>query len=167
MPAFTVENQEPFLKTTFLAAMDKIGNSASVEELRQIADALRSGTDFGALLEASTRGDHEVSAKEIKHVRKDWFDNKTSWWRRYSPERVMREGLLDVIRIQTAHRRTPLPVDYWWLPNAKKFAVIPLQGPSQVTIFITTPPRPTRAASPRGSARKKAAKKKAARKARR
>ncbi|HEX4355610.1 MAG TPA: hypothetical protein VHZ95_21940 [Polyangiales bacterium] len=175
MPAAIVLiDREPFLKTSFLGALDTIGNTASTEQLEQIAKSLSGGSAFVDLLEGLTSGEHGVPRDEIDHVSKDWFHAEQGWWRDHSPERVMRDGLVEAIRIQVDKRDAsgrPLPVGYWWLPNAHKFAFIPLLGKGQLTVVVTTPPipQPTAAGRPRKKAsakksapRKKAGKKKAA-----
>ncbi|HEY2735415.1 MAG TPA: hypothetical protein VGI70_15565 [Polyangiales bacterium] len=165
MPALIIIDRDPFLKTSFLSALDAIGNSASVEQLEQIAKSLAGGSPFVDLLEGLTQGDHGVPRDEVDHVSRDWFHPTDGWWRSHSPERVVRDGLIEAIRIQVDKRDAsgrPLPVAYWWLPNEKKFAFVPLLGKGQLTVVITTPaiPQPTAA----GGARKKAGKKKAPKK---
>ena len=138
------------IKTDFLNAIEEIANRSSIEDLRKIGEALKEGVSFNDLLEVWSQGAHQVSKKELDHVARDWFDPKTGWWRKLKPAEKMRDGLLTAIQLRTENARNgrPLPVAYFWSPNATTFQFVPLLSEHQLTVVLLTPPEPKSGTTP-------------------
>jgi hypothetical protein len=157
--------QGPVEKTHFLAALERVGNTASKQELLQVRALLESGMSLIAIFQSLHQGQqHGVEEEEISHVARDWFDPKTGWWSHSGPEQVMRAGLIQSIDLSIEHGGAgedgkPFPVDYWWVKDSGAFRFISKISPQQQTVFLLTPtaPRPDAAAA-RRPARAKARK---------
>jgi hypothetical protein len=134
------------IKTDFLAALEQLGNQASLQQLELMGAALKQGFPLRQLMDRFMQGHPGVKKGEVAHVFRDWFDADTGWWKEFAPEKKMREGMLRSIELRTQNARgdRPLPVSYWWSPTAERFAFVPLLSEHQLTVILLTPPTPTR-----------------------
>ncbi|MEY4577257.1 MAG: hypothetical protein RL701_1960 [Pseudomonadota bacterium] len=145
MPAIVARPNDFFHKPEFLEQITRIGNAATVKDLRLIAKQLRAGVN---LLEIHTAFNPQRTKRaDLAHVEKDWLHPEKSWWAEAEPEKKLRKGFLKAISLQIKNRTAdgkPLPVDYWWSPKAEKgFNFVTLLGPGQLTVVLVTPRTPS------------------------
>ncbi|HLK37704.1 MAG TPA: hypothetical protein VKU41_13180 [Polyangiaceae bacterium] len=136
----------PVLKTPFLLALDRIGNTATRQSLLSIQKLLRSGESLMQVYAQLAPSRAAVSVTERDHVASDWFGNKKGAWRAWQgSEDVLRQGIIQAISLQTKKRGKPLPVDYWWVRDAPPFRVLPFLSSDArtVTVLLLTAQTPT------------------------
>jgi hypothetical protein len=129
-------------KTPFFRAMDSIGNTATVEQLRAIEQQLVRGDSLLSIYmnfeHAANAGTVAAAAKDKEHVGEHWF---RAWWPEHKPEDKMRAGIIQVVRLQL-EKTPPRKVDYWWVPAGEGFRVVPCVSDESVTVIVLTPTPP-------------------------
>jgi len=145
--------QFPFVKGQILSALDQLsvapGARSNLEALARALHNIASNDfqDFGAVIDqflfAPLRLEQSRSAVSMQHIRDQWLDpaSPTTYFPDDQPiAPTFAGGMLVAVERSLADAPDPRPIDSWWIMNHRKFEVITLVSPRQVTMLLCTPP---------------------------
>jgi hypothetical protein len=82
-----------------------------------------------------------VRQQMVNHLNDSWFKpgSKAAFFGKKPVAKIYAEGVLKALDLSLKGKGAPLPIDAWWLLDAKEVSLISMASAIQVTLIIQTP----------------------------
>jgi hypothetical protein len=130
-------------KGTILEKLDTYLNDPGTN-LDDVLTKLKDKSKFPKLLDVidDIRTAVGFTKADLDHLRRDWFDEYSGWWREQQPVGpTVRQGFIQACELAKGPPRRPLDC-YWVCSDTHHFEVFVTRSDAQITLIHFSPPAP-------------------------